>query len=212
MTSTVAIPSFAQSVYASVVSGRIAGLAYREAWLEAKDDAAKQDAVKFNASVACIAAQLAKLDAKKAITLAGLKCSDTLWTEAVRVKMLSVKARKNEGEEIFKAVRTADVAHLRIRGAAGLIEAPAKKAGETATKDAKPKETPRATLEQINDALKGARAKSRGDVEMHVMALCVDAEHFPKANANVWPMGQRGEAMRKALLEFAKAIRNLPNE
>ena len=217
MTMTNHIPSFAQAVYAGIVSKRHAGLAYREAWDAAKDDAGR-DAVKFGAHVACIAAQLAKIDAAKALKVADLKCSDALWTEALRIKGLSVKARQAEGAA-FQIVRTADVDHLRIRGAAGLIEAPAKSdgvksktgkkvatIGKGATKDAAAP-TQAVPLELINKALQGARAKSRGDVEQHVMALCVDAEHFPKENARVWPVGVKGDAYRKALANFAAAIR-----
>lgn len=204
------------AAFASVVTGARAGLAYRAAHDACKTDEARA-ALKYNVRLACIAGLLAKQNAAKALTVAQLACSDALLLQASKIETMSVKQRKAVNH--FQTVKSANTAFWRIEAAAGLKALPSK---DASAKDAKAPKSAKAktadapsktvTVAQINNALQGVRAKTRGDVEQHILALCVDAEHFPRANAKVWPMGARGEAMRVAMENFAKAIRALPEE
>ena len=213
-----AAPAMAQLFYAGAIAGRRNALAYKHAHDDCHDDAAKIAALKALVQHAFVAAAIAKLDAKQALNATALKCSNTVWQQAIEMCVMSKKAREKAGtQKLYHA--SAIVAFGRLEVDAGIRvkkEATGDEAAKPAKKaDAEPGHAKPSDAEKLGAAMKGYRPRDFATMERYALVAGTAFGFTVNSNIKVFDKTDtpnRARMIRDAMLAFAKAMRELPND
>jgi len=205
-----------QASFSFVLSGRLAGDLFRRDWEACNNDEAKQEALREENRVACIAALLAKRAFKTALSEKDMICAETTRVAAIKLREAGKPAREKDGTQAI--YKQANQKLMLIMEAAGLKKPSASRGarpeGNETESDKPASDKPANDDKALREAIAAYKPETFEKVERYALSagkafgfVAKKPDAFEKTETP-----NRARVIREAMLAFSKAMATLPND